>query len=272
MNLVTFPGLNLEFNVSRIAISFGNLKIYWYAICIVFGIIVSLVLSSRAKEKFEISFEDFLEIMIFSLALGLIGARLYYVLFNLKYYLENPSKIFAISDGGLAIYGGLIAGAITVTLVAKKKNLKVFNFFDFVMPYLALSQAFGRFGNFFNVEAYGTETTNIFRMGINTLEGYKEVHPCFIYEAIGCFIIFIILKFLQKNRKYEGQIFSSYLIFYGIIRFFIEEIRSDSLMFFNLKVSQIISLISIFTGILIKYISIKNNSKSRKISNFAMKK
>ena len=252
MNIVNFPGLNLTFNISPLAFNLWNINIYWYAICIVLGIVISLLLISKAKENYDIKFEDFLEILILSLVFGIIGARLYYVIFKFDYYKNNLTQIFNIRDGGLAIYGGIIFGAISAYCICKKKNVKVLDFFDYISPYLAFSQAFGRMGNFFNIEAYGIETKNLLRMGINSNIGYIEVHPCFLYELVACIIIFVFLKIIQKNRKFKGEIISLYLILYGLIRYFIEGIRSDSLMLLNFKISQIISIVFIIIGMYIQ--------------------
>lgn len=263
MNKILFPSFNLEFNLSPIAIEIGNFQIYWYAIFIVSGIILSLVLMYFSKQKYGIEYEDLLEILIFILIFGIIGARVFYVFFNLDYYLKNVSQIFNIKSGGLAIFGGIIAGFVTTYILCKKKQINIFDFCDYIVPYLALTQGIGRLGNFCNVEAYGIETTNIFRMGIETYAGYREVHPCFLYEMIGCFIIFIILKLIQKNQKYKGEILSWYLILYGIIRFCIEWLRADSLMLFNIKISSLISLILIVLGMFI-YIIDKFCRKNKK--------
>lgn len=251
MNKIIFPSLNLKFEISPIAINIGSVQIYWYAIVIIFGITLALLLIYNTKNKYEIKYDDFLEIMLFVLAFGIIGARIFYVLFNLQYYMAEPLQIFNIRNGGLAIYGGIIFGAITAYIMCQKKKIIFFNLCDLVVPYLALAQSIGRLGNFFNVEAYGTETNIFLRMGIFTDIGYKEVHPCFLYEMICCFIIFIILKLFQKNQKFSGQILSIYLILYGVVRFLIEGLRADSLMINNLKISQIISSIFVVLGIII---------------------
>lgn len=248
MNSVTFPEFKLIFNISQIAVTIGNFEIYYYAIFIVCGIIISLILASKSKENFGISFENLLEIMIISLIFGVIGARLYYVIFKLDYYIKNFDSILNIRDGGLAIYGGIIFGGFTACMVCKKKRIDIMNFFDYIAPYLVLSQAIGRIGNFFNIEAYGIETSSLFRMGIYSKGTYMEVHPCFLYEFTACILIFIILRVMQKKRVFKGQILSLYLILYGISRFFIEGIRADSLMFLKFKVSQIISIIFVIIG------------------------
>ena len=251
MNKVIFPSFNLEFDISPIAIEFGNVQIYWYEIIIVFGIVISLFLTYYSKNKYNIKYDDFLEIMIFVLVFGILGARGFYVLFNLNYYLSEPLQIFNLRNGGLAIYGGIIVGAIVAYVICKKKQIKFLNFCDFTVPYLALTQGIGRLGNFINIEAYGIETTSVFRMGIFTDVGYMEVHPCFLYELVGCFITFILLKLCQKNQKFAGEILSIYLILYGVIRFLIEALRADSLMLYNFKISQIVSSFFVVFGIII---------------------
>lgn len=266
MSKIVFPSLNLEFNISKIAFKIGSADIYWYAVLIVSGIVLSLFLMYFTKKKYGIKYEDFLEIFIFVLVGGVIGARLFYVIFNLEYYLQNISQIFNIQNGGLAIYGGIIAGSIIAYIACKLKKINFFDFADFVVPYLALSQGIGRIGNFINQEAYGMETTNFLRMRIETESGLSEVHPCFLYEMIGCFAIFIILKLLQRKQKYKGEIFGFYLVFYGIIRFFVELLRADSLTFGKVKVSCVISVILAFLGISLYIKNMVCRKKSDKVN------
>lgn len=249
-------------NVPQIAFKIGNIEIYSYSVCIVFGIVLALILASISKEKFEIKFEDLLEIFIYSLLGGIFGARLYYCLFNIKFYLANPSKILAFRDGGLAIYGGIIFGILIAFNSSKIKKVNFFDLMDYIAPYLVLAQGIGRFGNFFNVEAYGIETSNIFRMGIIKNGSFIEVHPCFLYESIACIIFFILLKILQKKRRYKFEVFSSYMIFYGLARFLIEGLRADSLYIGNIKISQAVSLVFVIIGVMVHI------NKSQKMSNF----
>lgn len=246
MNIISFPNLGLEFKISPIAFSIFDIDIYWYSICIVFGIVIAIILCSLSKEKFGIKFEDILDISVIALVLGIIGARFYYIIFNLEYYALNPIKIFSLRDGGLSIIGGLLFGGLGVVLRAKKLSLKVYNVLDYIIPFVALAQSFGRWGNFFNAEAYGVECENFFKMGIKNLSGYKEVHPTFLYESICTFVIFCILRILQKNRKFSGQIVFLYLIFYSVCRFFIESIRVDALMFKGIKITKFMCVISMF--------------------------
>jgi phosphatidylglycerol:prolipoprotein diacylglycerol transferase len=244
MSIVKFPGFNLEFKFSKIAFYIFEIPIYKYAICIVLGIIIALILCKISKEKYENDFEFVIENCILGMFFGIIGARLYYVLFNLEYYLNcGIQEIFNIKNGGLAIYGGLIFGGISIYINCKIQKKDFLNFLDYLIPYVALAQAIGRFGNFFNIEAYGSETNSLIRMGIYVREKYIEVHPCFLYEAIVTFSIFLILKMLQKNRKFKGQIFFLYAISYSFFRLFIEGLRTDSLLVFGFRISQVLSLI-----------------------------
>ena len=144
-------------------------------------------------------------------------------------------------------------GAIAIIINCKIRKKDVLNVFDYIIQYVALCQCFGRFGNFFNVEAYGYETTSILRMGIITTQGYMEVHPTFLYESISTFIIFIILRKMQNKREYKGQILLWYGILYSIIRFLIEGMRTDSLMFFYFRISQILSVFILILSIAILF-------------------
>ncbi len=262
MNLVKFPGLNINLKVPQIAFSVFGIEVYMYAICIVIGIIVAAILCNISKEKFENKFENILDIGIFSLFFGIIGARIYFIIFNLEYYLNNIKEVFNFRDGGLAIYGGLITGILTAIIICKIKKIDILNVLDYVIPFVALAQAIGRWGNFFNVEAYGYETDIFLRMGIFTSDGYIEVHPTFLYESICTILIFFILRKLQKNRKFKGEIFLLYCILYSGIRFFIEGLRIDSLMFYNFRISQILSIIIFLISIIMFYLTKKLSKKS----------
>ena len=188
---------------------------------------------------------------------GVIGARLYYILFKFDYYISNPSQIFNFRDGGIAIYGGIIAIVSFLLIYCKITKLKFLDLVDYLVPYFALGQSFGRWGNFFNVEAYGSVTKSIFRMGIESSTGYIEVHPVFLYESICTLLIFIILSVLKRRRKFEGQIFYMYFILYGFIRMFLEGLRTDSLWIGDFRVSQILSIV-LFLGFLVVYVINRN--------------
>lgn len=259
--MITFPSMNLIFNINPIAFRIFGIEIFWYSIFIVLGIAVGLIICKFSEKNSKIKFDNVYECIIVSILVGIIGARIYYVLFNIEYYFRNPIKIFAIRDGGLAIYGGLIAGGIYCIFYCKKKKISVLKLFDYLAPSIVIGQSIGRWGNFFNVECYGNNTNNFFRMGINTIaNGYQEVHPTFLYESVATFIIFIILQIMQQRKRFDGQIFCIYLLLYSIVRTLIEGIRVDSLIFFNLRISQILSItIFVVSGIILLKKNIKHN-------------
>lgn len=217
MNVITFPGLNLKFEISKIAFSIFGIPIYKYAVCIVLGILIALFLCKISKEKFEIKYDDVLMCAVLGIFFGVIGARLYYVIFNLEYYSQNILEIFNIRNGGLAIYGGLIFGSLAIYVYCKYQKINVLSLFDYIIPYIAIAQSIGRFGNFFNMEAYGKQTSFLLRMGITTNNGYIEVHPTFLYEAFATFIIFLILKKCQKYRKFDRRNFN--FILFNVFNF-----------------------------------------------------
>lgn len=263
MKEIKFPGLGLEFNIKDIAFSIFGINIYWYAIIIVLAFVIGIIFCKKDDGKYGIKFDNVLELLLVLIPISIISARLYYVLFSLEYYLKNPLEIIDIKNGGLAIYGGIIGAVITIIIYCRIKKINFLDMFDYIVPYLALGQSIGRWGNFLNCEAYGTKTNSIFRMGIIENGNYIEVHPTFLYESICTFVIFIILFCMKNKRKYKGQLTYIYLALYGVIRAIIEGLRTDSLMLFNFRVSQILSvlLLLVFFVILI-YKKIKERVKN----------
>lgn len=241
VNKITFPLINIKLNINKIAFTIFDIDIYWYAIIIVASIILALFLLKKQDGKYGIKYEDILDLSIVMLPVAFISARIYYVIFNLNNY-QTLQQILHIKDGGLAIYGGIIGGVITSYIFCKKRNIKILDLLDYIAPYLALSQSIGRWGNFVNVEAYGRGTNLPWKMGIETVNGIQYVHPTFLYESICTLTIFIILLKLSKNRKYSGQITFYYILMYSFIRMIIESLRIDSLMLYNFKISQILSI------------------------------
>lgn len=261
MREVIFPGLNnLSLKLNPIMFSIFGIDIYWYAFLIVLSMIIGIILCKKNDGKYGIKFDDILELAIVLLPVSIICARIYYVIFSLDSYLQDPLSILNIRDGGLAIYGGIIGGAVTAVIYCKRKKIPILDMLDYIVPYLALGQCIGRWGNFFNLEAHGSITNSILRMGIIENGKYIEVHPTFLYESICTFIIFFVLIILQRNRKYKGQITYTYLAMYSFARAIIEGLRTDSLMFMNFRVSQVLSIVLfiIFMAVLIyKQIKIK---------------
>ena len=251
MNTVIFPLINLNLSIENIAFSILGIDIYWYGIIIVTGIIIGLLYLKSQDGKFNIKFSDVVDLLIFLIPISIASARLYYVVFDISYFAKYPMEIFNIRSGGLAIYGGIIGGIITGIVFCKKRKIKVLDLFDYLVPALLLGQAIGRWGNFVNVEAYGTETTLPWKMGIYELGKYKEVHPTFLYESIANIILFLIIYKISKNRKFAGQLTYLYLIGYGLIRMIIEGLRADSLMLGPIRISQLLSAVILIVGIVL---------------------
>lgn len=246
--------------MNRVAFNIFGFNVYYYSLCILLGVIVAYILITREGKKQGLTKEFTSDLIFYTLIIGILGARVYYCVFNLDYYLANPSEILKIYNGGLAIHGGVIAGLIFVYFYTKKKNISFIKILDIVAPAVIIAQSFGRWGNFFNQEAHGGITTyqNLKNMHIPEfiingmhIEG-KYYYPTFFFESIWCLIGFIILMIARRNKNLrKGFQIGFYFIWYGIGRFFIEALRTDSLMFFGLKIAQIVSLIGIIIGIII---------------------
>ena len=215
---------------------------------------MALILCKKDDGKYNIKFDDILQLTIITLPISIICARVYYIIFNFSTYISNPIDIFNIHNGGLAIYGGIIGAIGTIAVYCKLKKINLFDMLDYLAPFLPLGQAIGRWGNFFNIEAYGAETTNILRMGIIENGKYIQVHPTFLYESVCTFVIFIVLYKTRNKREYSGQITLAYFFMYGIVRSIIEELRTDSLMLGSFKVSQVLSIVlSVVCGSILLY-------------------
>lgn len=224
-----------------IAFSIGNIDIRWYGILIATAMCLAVIISAKRAPKFGISGDDVLDVTIWMLPIGIIGARLYYVLFNLDYY-NSFSEAINIRSGGLAIHGGLIFGIATLYIVCKRKKIRPLNMMDLMIPTVALAQAIGRWGNFFNGEAHGGPTD--LPWGI-LVDGVK-VHPTFLYESIWCLLLFFFLSYFNNHhRKAYGQTLTLYGILYSIERFLVESLRTDSLMIGSFKQAQVISVFTI---------------------------
>jgi len=272
-------------------IQLGILDIRWYAVIIMTGALIALYFIQREGNKvFNIETEVIFDLFFVMMITGFLGARIYYVLFNLDYYLANPTKIIAIYEGGLAIYGGIIGGAIGIYFHCKKYKLNYLLSLDIIIPFLILAQSIGRWGNFVNKEAHGGVLPGvnsaeqvaflkqffipdfiIERMKINGV----YYHPTFLYESIWCLIGFVLLYFVVKRWKNLklGMITACYFIWYGVGRFFIEGMRTDSLYLFDvIRISQLVSVIGIMGGIYgLYYIQKHKNIPEYKKANFYLK-
>lgn len=258
--------------MDRIFFSIGPINIYWYSVTMLLAVLTGIYLSIRESKK--VGMESYLNDLIFWLIIfGIIGARLYYVIFNFDAYKNNLLSIFKIWEGGLAIYGAVIGGLIAIIYNAKKRRESIIKTTDIIAPALIIAQAIGRWGNFFNQEAHGGEVTLEFLEKLNIpnfiIEGMhingSYYHPTFLYESLWCLIGFIVLITLRKltNRK-KGIMTYGYFIWYGIGRLFIEGIRTDSLYIGNIRVSQLVSIILITIGILGIIIQIIKTKKGKR--------
>ena len=251
---VSFPGLGLEFHFNNVAFHIASKPIYWYGILIMLGVILAVVYASAQSRQFGIRQDDLYDAVLFAVPLGIVCARIYYVIFEWEQYKDNLSEIFATWHGGLAIYGGIIGGIIVIVVLCKVKKIYVMDMLDLFASAVPIGQILGRWGNFFNCEAYGSSTTLPWRMVIGkTLEeaGATGNHPTFFYESAWNLIGFIILYFSSKKRKYHGEILLLYLGWYGLGRFFIEGLRTDSVYLWGtgIRVSQVVALICIIIGL-----------------------
>lgn len=255
---VQFPGLGLTFTVNEVAFSFGDFQVRWYGIIIAVGFLLAILYASRYSKKMNIDMNRLIDAVIVGLIGSVICARLYYVLFypNGDYYWEDPVRILRIHDGGLAIYGGLIGAVVFGGITAKIRKLKVPAVLDLTALGFLIGQSVGRWGNFVNQEAFGTLTDLPWAMysdNTNAVTG-GAVHPCFLYESLLCLLGFILLHFFNlKLRRYDGQTFLLYIIWYGASRFFIEGLRTDSLMipYLNLRVSQVLAAVCVLAGVIL---------------------
>lgn len=244
-----------------IAFSVFGIDIAWYGILIVTGMLLALFVSSSLIDGSRgVTKDDFYDLALILIPIAVLTTRLYYVIFyDLEYYLQNPSQILNFRQGGLAIHGGIIGGLIVGYIWTKKKDVSFFYMADIIAPGLALAQSIGRWGNFINQEAYGTPTDLPWAI---TIDGTK-VHPTFLYESIITFSIFVFLYFyLSKRKKFDGQMFSIYMIVYSIGRFFIEGLRIDSLYFGPFRVAQLMSILGIIIGIIIYKVQSKKKIKN----------
>ena len=241
------------------SISIGSFTIYFYSICILLGVISAyLVIMKEAKKK-NINIDIMFNIIFYGMLIGIVGARLYYVIFNLNYYMYHLDEIIKVWNGGLAIHGGIIAGSIFVYFYSKKKGIDFIKLTDIILPGVILAQGIGRWGNFFNQEAYGMLVSKEllqkllvpdFVINGMFIKGHYYL-PTFYFESILCLIGFIIMLIIRNKSNKKGLVTGFYLIWYGIIRFIIEIFRTDSLMLFNFKVAMIVSAISILFGIIL---------------------
>ena len=269
---IWFPNLGIEIDhLSRTAFTVFGQDIYWYGIFIGLGVILGVLLALHEAKRTGQNPDTYLDFIIYAMIIAIIGARLYYVIFSWDFYSQHPEKIFAIREGGLAIYGGIIGGVLTAIVYShvKKKNFWVMA--DTMAPSLILGQMLGRWGNFFNKEAFGGFTDNLFAMryqlsqvrasdvtpdilqNLVTVNGvdYIQVHPTFLYESFWSLCVFIILLILQRKKNFKGQVCATYFFGYALGRVWIEGLRTDQLCIGNVPVSQALSAVLIIASVVL---------------------
>ncbi|MGM7723639.1 prolipoprotein diacylglyceryl transferase [Metabacillus sp. Hm71] len=245
-----------------IFLELGPIQIHWYGLIIGVGALLGLLIAVRESERRGLHKDTFVDLVLFAIPIAILGARAYYVIFQWDYYSQNPGDIIKIWNGGLAIHGGLIAAVLTGIVFAKVKKLSFWKLADIAAPSIILGQAIGRWGNFMNQEAYGGPVSREFLEGlmlpdfiINQMYINGEYHhPTFLYESLWNFVGFIGLMLLRKANFRRGELFLTYVIWYSVGRYFIEGMRTDSLMLTDtLRIAQVISivLIAVAVGIMI---------------------
>ena len=243
--------------MNPVALQLGPISIRWYAICIVSGLILAVYLSMKEAPRKKIDPDDIIDFILIAFPLAIVGARLYYVFFEWGYYSQHLGEIFAIWNGGIAIYGGLLTGALVLYLFSRRRLIEPIDFLDIAAPSVMIAQSIGRWGNFFNQEAYGTAVKSLnylpsFIRDQMYIDGsYRQ--PTFLYESIWNLLGFLLILILRRKPQFlrQGEITAFYLIWYGFGRMIIEGMRTDSLMFAGLRVSQWLSMILILVGLAI---------------------
>lgn len=267
--IVSFPGLGFSFSISPDAFTIGSLTIKWYGIIFACAFLVGTLYVLKNTKKFGLDADRVVDVLLGAILAGVIGARIYYVAFSWDMYKNNPIDIFKIWNGGIGIYGGVIAAVLCGYFLCRWRKVRFLPMLDLCSAGLILAQAIGRWGNFVNVEAFGCATTMPWRMtseyaggiGSTMVERYLStltqeqveamggmeaigVHPTFFYESIWCFLGFFLLMWMTKRRKFDGQLILLYTMWYGAERFMVEGLRTDSLMAGNLRVSQVFGILS----------------------------
>lgn len=255
----------LSFELDPVAVSIGSFDIYWYGVIIATGFLAALVYAFRRAGDYQIQTDPMIDVILIGTVGSIIGARAYYVLTRLEHY-ETFGQMIDIRDGGLAIYGGLIGAFVCGGLACKWRKVNVLDMFDLASVSFLVGQAVGRWGNFMNQEAFGTNTALPWGMYSNGTQQHLSyvqstlaqqgvsvdptlpVHPCFLYESLWCIAGFVLLHFLSKHRHFKGETTLQYIVWYGLGRFFIEWVRTDSLMIGPFKISQLLAAACVVAG------------------------
>lgn len=230
-----------------IAFELGPLSVRWYGLLFALAFLIGFYGITRAAKKAGLNEDDVFSTLLYAMPISILGARLYYVFFEWSYYSEHLNEVFAVWKGGLAVHGGLFAGILTLYLGSRYYKFSFLKLLDIASPFMLLGQGIGRWGNFFNQEAYGYEVSKeVWPLAMYIDGAYR--HPTFLYESVWNFIGVILLVCYQKKAPKVGQMASFYLMYYSFGRFFIEGFRTDSLLFYGLKTAQLISLLLFILG------------------------
>ena len=269
---IQFPELGWKFNIDPTAFSVFGFDIQWYGIIITLGLILALIYALPRMKRFGLDSDRTIDAIIGGVIGGIVGARLYYVLMRWDEYKGDWKAIINTRGGGLAIYGGIIGALLVGLIICKIRKIKMLPMLDITALGFLIGQGIGRWGNFFNQEAFGTNTDSFLGMTGGTIQRTisdgmqmggdmynnglemlweKPVHPCFLYESVWCLLGFVILAFMSKRRKFDGQIFLMYLAWYGAERFIVEGLRTDSLMLGNIRISQALSAVIFVASVIL---------------------
>ena len=266
---LSFPGLGLQFEINRVAFTVGDRPIYWYGIIIAAAFLIGAIYIMNRRKKFGLDGDRVMDVVLGGVLLGIVGARIYYVLFSWATYRDNPVSVFYIWEGGIAIYGGIIGGVIGAMLMCKWRKVKLLPLLDLVAGGLLLGQAIGRWGNFVNMEAFGRNTdaawgmtgpsivwylknhvADLTRIGV-AVDPAQPVHPTFLYESMWCLLGFLFIVWFTSRRRFDGELALIYLGWYGLGRFYIEGLRTDSLLLGTMRVSQVLALVCVIISVFV---------------------
>jgi len=266
---LSFPGLGLEFDIDRVAFTVAGRPVYWYGIIIAVGFLLAAIYALGRTRRFGLDSDRTLDVILGCLVLGVIGARLYYVLFSWDTYRDSLGDIWKLWKGGLAIYGGIIGGAAGAYVLCRWRKVKLLPLLDLMSGSLLLGQAIGRWGNFVNMEAFGSNTGMPWGMTSPGIQRYLAehastlsslgvvvdpqlpVHPTFLYESLWCLLGCLVLHWYAKRRRFDGELVLIYAGWYGLGRFFIEGLRTDSLLLGSVRVSQIVAALCVLACVLL---------------------
>ena len=243
-----------------IALTLFGVEIRWYGILIALGFMLGILIAYKRAPQYGIKGDTVLDFAIFMMPAAIIGARLYYVIFSWSDYAGDPVSVFDIRSGGLAIHGGIIAGIITALIFCKVRKVNMLDMCDLIFPEVALGQAIGRWGNFFNSEAHGGPTDLPWAIEADG----EMVHPTFLYESIWCFLLFLFLIWMSKRATFRGQIVCLYGMLYSLERFFVEGLRTDSLMIGPFRQAQVISAAIFLISAIMAYVLSRRSERREK--------